>query len=138
MKIAYKSEAPIRFNQCDPAGVMYFSESFVLAHQLIEDFMVVSGIGWASWFSHPKLAFPLVHASCDYRSPLKAGMKCSLHLAIDRLSLSTVTFITQAYMDVCENRNSFVVKTVHTAMDKVENQKAEFTKGIYQQLKIHA
>ena len=135
MKILHQTEKLIHFNQCDPAGVMYFAQSFTLAHQLIEDFILASGIGWSSWFADPILIYPLIHAACDYRLPLQAGTECTLTLSITRLSLSSVVFITQAYADKGQNKPSFEVKTVHVAVSKITKKKDVFPKTIYDKLK---
>ena len=135
MKIAHQKEKFIHFNQCDPAGVMYFAQSFTLAHQLIEDFIFNSAIGWQSWFMDPVLAYPVIHAGCDYRRPLQAGTQCTLTLSIARLSLSSVVFITQACAHSDPNKACFEVKTVHVAASKITKQKSTFPEAIYDKLK---
>ena len=124
MNIIHQVEKTIGFNQCDPAGIMYFAESFTLAHQLIEGFIAASDIGWSSWFAHPVMVFPLVHASCDYWLPLAAGTRCILTLGIGRLSASSITFITRAYAED-KDAACLRVKTVHVAVNKSKLSSAE-------------
>ncbi len=110
----------ICFHQCDPAGYLFFAESFVLAHQAIEKFLSNSRIGRAGWFEHETAAFPLRHAECDYQSPLKAGDLCEMTVRIEKVSSSSVVFEVAA---ACNGRPCFTVRSVHTAMNRSDHTK---------------
>jgi 1,4-dihydroxy-2-naphthoyl-CoA hydrolase len=87
----YNKTQLIHVNQCDPAGILCFSESLVIAHQTIEAFMMKDGPGRQNWFQNSDIAFPLKHAECDYFAPLFVGAKCQIKFSVNRLSPSTVT-----------------------------------------------
>ncbi len=117
----------IHFNQCDPAGILFFGESFIIAHQIIEEFIEAVGIGWNTWFEHDELVFPIRHSNCDYIRPLKTGEHVEFHLSIDTLSLSTVCFSLEAKSS---KGLHFRVKTVHTRTEKKSFSKTEFPLNI--------
>ena len=129
-KLVCEKQRFIHFDQCDSAGIMYFAESFTLAHQLIEDFIASSAIGWSAWFNHETLAFPLRYADCNYRYPLRAGEKCQLKLNITDLSYSSVTFSTKAY-DNNKGVSYFEVTTIHTTLNKNTESKDQFPKDFH-------
>ena len=108
------------FHQCDPAGYLFFAESFVLAHKAIERFLSNTQIGRSGWFEHETVAFPLRHAECDYQSPLRAGDRCDLTVQVVKVSTSSVVFDVTA---VDDGRPCFSVTSVHTAMSRSEHTK---------------
>lgn len=110
----------IFFHQCDPAGYLFFAESFVLAHQSIERFLSNTQIGRSGWFEHETVAFPLRHAECDYQSPLRAGDRCELTVRVVKVSTSSVVFEVTAVND---GRRCFSATSVHTAMSRVDHTK---------------
>jgi acyl-CoA thioesterase FadM len=112
----------ICFHQCDPAGYLFFAESFVLAHQTIEKFLSKTQIGRAGWFEHETVAFPLRHAECDYQSPLRAGDRCELTMRVVKVSTSSVIFEVAAADD---GRRCFSVTSVHTAMSRSDHTKVD-------------
>lgn len=117
----------ICFHQCDPAGYLFFAQSFVLAHQAIEKFLSNSQIGRAGWFQHKTIAFPLRHAECDYQSPLKAGDLCELTVRVGKVSTSSVVFEVAAVND---GRRCFAVTSVHTAMSRADHTKVALPREV--------
>lgn len=121
----------IHFNQCDPAGILFYGESFVIAHQVIEEFIEVIGIGWSTWFENDEFAFPIRHTSCDYMLPIKAGGQVEFRLSIGTLSLSTVCFSVAAKS---AKGIHFQVNNVHTTVGKNTLGKAEIPLNIHKKL----
>lgn len=121
----------IHFNQCDPAGVLFYGESFDIAHQVIEEFLEKVGIGWSSWFENDECIFPIRHADCDYLRPIKKGEQFEFQLHIATLSPSTVCFSVAAKSS---SGIHFQVKTVHTTIGKNFSGKAEFPLHIQEKL----
>lgn len=117
----------ICFDQCDPAGYLFFAESFVLAHRSIEKFLSTTQLGRSGWFDHEAVAFPLRHAECDYQSPLKAGDLCELTVRIGRVSTSSVVFDVTATSD---GRSCFAVTSVHTAMRRSDQTKTTLPREV--------
>jgi YbgC/YbaW family acyl-CoA thioester hydrolase len=130
----YSKTQLIHFNQCDPAGILYFAESLVIAHQTIEAFMMQEGPGWQNWFQHSDIAFPLKHVECDYFAPLFVGAQCQIKLSVSRLSSSTVTFSSVA----CDDKQKFFeVTTVHTAMNKKTFRKDQIPNDFHKLFSAH-
>ena len=119
------------FDQCDPAGILYFAESFAFAHRSIERFIEGSSIGWNNWFNNETTAFPIRHASCDYFRPVFAGTQIEVSVVVTDLSPSTVCFSSTATQS---GEEKFRVASVHTALDKQRLTKSEIPADIFQKL----
>lgn len=63
----------IRFHETDGAGVVYFANGLVLCHEAYEASLEAAGIGLREFFSPTDLAYPITHASIDFRRPLYCG-----------------------------------------------------------------
>ncbi len=82
---------PIRFQHCDPAGIVFYPRYYEMFHQVIED-----------WFadalnkSHPeliknKIGIPLVHAKCDFLNPSHIGDIVTFNLTLKKIGRSSFT-----------------------------------------------
>ncbi len=129
--MALKHTYFVHFDQCDPAGILFFAESFSLAHRSIEHFMETSGIGWKNWFNNESTAFPIRHASCDYFQPVSGGTEIDISIEITDLSKSTVCFSAVAEQSGDEK---YRVQSVHTAIDKTSRTKADIPAEIFLKL----
>ena len=74
----------IRFEDADPAGVVFYPRAIALAHAAVEDLLRRSALGWGAWFASPHYAAPLRRADADFFLPMKLShlliilMDCSL------------------------------------------------------------
>ena len=71
--MSFKKSINIHFDECDPAGIVFFAHHFRLAHQVIEAFVQNQGVSWNEWFASPDYGVPLVHVEADYKAPMLAG-----------------------------------------------------------------
>ncbi len=120
------------FDECDPAGIIFFGNHFKLAHRAIEGFVMNAGIAWKDWFESENFGVPLVHAEADYKSPMRQGHKFLARVRIARLGDSSVEFETifeKANGDTCS-----VVKTVHVFINTSSMKKQSIPKDIREKL----
>ncbi|PSN18338.1 1,4-dihydroxy-2-naphthoyl-CoA hydrolase [filamentous cyanobacterium CCP5] len=71
----------IRFHETDGAGVVYFANVLVLCHEAYEASLAFVGIDLQRFFDGQGLAYPIVHASIDFRRPLRCGQEVLIDLA---------------------------------------------------------
>ncbi|MGI4791012.1 MAG: acyl-CoA thioesterase [Janthinobacterium lividum] len=86
----FTREITPRFNQLDPAGILFFGEIFTLCSGIYEDFIQSLGFEWKQWFDNPSSASPVRHAEADYLRPLEGGQVYEVRVEI--LSLGTSSF----------------------------------------------
>ncbi len=71
----------VRFQETDGAGVVFFANVLSLCHEAYEAALMAGGIDLKGFFNHPEMAVPIVHATVDFRQPLRVGDELAIHLA---------------------------------------------------------
>jgi 4-hydroxybenzoyl-CoA thioesterase len=84
-------EQPIRFADCDPAGIVYFPRYLEMMNHLVEDwFRYGLGMSFADMHSQHKLGVPVVNTKVDFVAAARLGDELHLDLAIARLGHSSL------------------------------------------------
>ena len=118
----YKYQTVIRLHHTDAAGVVYFANLFVLAHECYESFLAQdNSIG--SIIEQGEFIIPIVHAEADYRMPLKLSEKVVIEMAVNETADSSFelgfTFINESSQVAVE------VKTTHTVLQRETGKPVE-------------
>jgi 4-hydroxybenzoyl-CoA thioesterase len=94
---AAKSRAPfiseklIRFHHCDPAGIVFYPQYFILFHELLEDwFNRGLGIDYADFVSKERRGLPTAHIDCDFKVPSKIGDTVQMQLSVKRIGRTSL------------------------------------------------
>jgi len=82
MPYEFKATRRVEFNETDMAGIVHFSNFFRYMETVEHAFW--RSIGYSVIMSHldPPMGLPRVHASCDYKRPLRFEDVVELHLRI--------------------------------------------------------
>lgn len=118
----------IRFEDADPAGVIFYPRAIALAHSVIEEMFRLSPLGWHLWFASPTHAAPLRHAEAEFFHPMRPGEKVTARANVENLGKTSVTFVVEFI-----NTNNAVaarVRTVHVFIDKNSGRPAPLTPEI--------
>ena len=87
----FYSERLVRFSYCDPAGIVFFPQYFIMFNGLVEDwFNQGLGLDYANYITAHRLGFPVVSLSCDFISPSRIGEKITLGLKLERIGKSSL------------------------------------------------
>jgi 4-hydroxybenzoyl-CoA thioesterase len=90
----------IRFHHCDPAGIVFYPQYFVLFHELMEDwFNEGLGVNYGHFISVERLGVPLLRTECEFLAPSKIGDTLSLSLSVVRIGNSSLQFAIKASAD---------------------------------------
>ncbi|MDF5717093.1 MAG: thioesterase family protein [Rhizonema sp. NSF051] len=76
----------VRFQDTDAAGVVYFANVLAICHEAYEASLEASGIHLKDFFTHPSVAFPIVHASVDFFRPMFCGDRLAVKLMPQQFS----------------------------------------------------
>ena len=91
-KAPFVSEKLIRFHHCDPAGIVFYPQYFILFHELLEDwFNRGLGLNYADLISRERRGLPTAHIDCDFRIPSKIGDTVQMQLSVKRVGNSSIT-----------------------------------------------
>ena len=115
----YHYQTTIRLHQTDAAGVVFFSNLFVIAHDAYESFLE-SHLPLNAILSDGVYIIPIVHAEADYLLPLALSEKISVELCLEQTGSSSFDLgyvIKNSKMETVAR-----LKTIHAVQLK-EDQK---------------
>ena len=81
----------VRFSHCDPAGIVFFPQYFVLLNGFIEDwFNDGLGINYTDVILRRRIGLPTVSLQCDFVAPSRMGESIDFGLRVERLGRSSI------------------------------------------------
>src|SRR5258708_16560351 len=88
----FRVDKLIRFHHCDPAGIVFYPQYFVLMHELMEDWCSQGlEIDYAEVVREHGWGLPMVKLECEFLAPNPMGDVLSLELAVKRIGNSSLT-----------------------------------------------
>lgn len=133
MKPIYEGLRQIRFEEVDPAGILFFAKAFHLAHEALEVLLTSSPQGWDYWFNNPEWAVPIRSAQSEYYSPVHAGKTYLTRLSVEQPNDSSLNFQFELFNTDSDNKRSLLqVRTTHVFVDKKTFQRRSIPEPILQ------
>lgn len=87
----FEREQLIRFSHCDPAGIVFFPQYFVLFNGHVEDWFDEGlGLGYAKVVIGQRIGLPTVALNCEFMKPSRMGERVTLGLAARELGRSSI------------------------------------------------
>jgi 4-hydroxybenzoyl-CoA thioesterase len=88
----FRRERRIRFSDCDPAGIVFYPQYFVMLNGLVEDWVDDAlGIGYRRLVIERRVGLPTVRLEADFRVVSQLGDRVELVLAVERLGGRSLT-----------------------------------------------
>lgn len=108
---------PIRFHETDGAGVVYFANGLVLCHEAYEASLEAAGISLRDFFSPGNLAYPIAHASIDFRRPLHCGDRSVIVLTPEQLDESSFAIAYRLHKAEAPDKVVATAQTRHVCIE---------------------
>jgi 4-hydroxybenzoyl-CoA thioesterase len=107
----------IRFHHCDPAGIVFYPQYFVLMNELVEDwFNRGLGVDFARFHTEARRGIPMAHIECDFLEPSRIGETLCFRLWVEKIGDSSLRLAVEARAgDEVRVRATLVV--VHASLD---------------------
>jgi len=97
--MALRISLPIRFGDCDSAGIVYYPRFFHLFHQAMEEFFgAAAGVPYPRLIQEHGLGFPAVRVETDFRRPVRYGDRLAVEVAVVELGASSCVFRFRAFV----------------------------------------
>lgn len=81
----------IRFAHCDPAGIVFFPQYFILFNGLVEDWVSDGlGVSYADLITRRRIGLPIVKLDCEFTAVSRLGDEVTLALEVQRVGRSSV------------------------------------------------
>jgi 4-hydroxybenzoyl-CoA thioesterase len=75
----------VRFSDCDPAGMVFYPQYFVMLNGLVEDwFTQALGVDYAHLLGVRRVGLPLVSLQAEFKAPSRMGETIALQLQLVR------------------------------------------------------
>jgi len=88
----------IRFAHCDPAGIVFYPQYFVMLQNHVEDwFNEGLGIAYAGLVSGRRVGLPTVSLQTDFTAVSRFGDEVVLGLAVERLGGSSLGLVLDVH-----------------------------------------
>ncbi len=89
---AFRRPRQIRFSDCDPAGIVFYPQYFVMFNDLVEQWVDEElGMGYRSLILDRKVGLPTVRVEADFRAVSHMGDAVTLSLSVERLGGRSLT-----------------------------------------------
>ncbi|RDV00387.1 acyl-CoA thioesterase [Trinickia dinghuensis] len=108
----------IRFAECDPAGIVFYPQYFVMFNNLMEAW--IDGLlpgGFAGYIGKHRFGLPTVRLEADFRSISRMGDDVELSLEVIRLGGKSLTLSLSCMGGDGEVRMSVTQVVVSTSLD---------------------
>ena len=124
----------IHLQDTDAAGVVYFSNVLSICHEAYEASLEASNIHLKAFFTHPPVAFPVVHANVDFFRPMCCGDKLEVSLIPHKLGVNKFEVNYEIMVE-----NVLVAKAVtrHVCIDAVSRSKQDLSAEMIQWLETN-
>ncbi len=102
---------PVRFQDVDPAGIVFFANFATYAHEAMEAFFDPIEGGYADLIMRRRVGFPAVKVETEHFAPLRYGDVVEIETSVARLGTKSVQF---RYRFMC--RAERVAEVLHTVV----------------------
>jgi len=90
-KTQIERQRVIRFSDCDPAGIVFYPQYFVMFNGLVEDWFTSElKVNYYDLIGNRKVGLPTIRLEADFKNISKMGEIVNLQLAVARLGRSSI------------------------------------------------
>ena len=88
----------IRFSDCDPAGIVFYPQYFVMLNGLVEDWVSDGlGVGYHALIGERRVGLPTVKLDADFRAVSRMGDQVMLGLSVAQLGSRSITLSLRCF-----------------------------------------
>ncbi|WPG36363.1 thioesterase family protein [Variovorax sp. EBFNA2] len=96
--VAFQRPRLIRFSDCDPAGIVFYPQYFVMLNGLVEDWVSDGlGVGYHALIGERRVGLPTVKLDADFRAVSRMGDRVTLGLSVAQLGSRSITLSLRCF-----------------------------------------
>src|SRR5918912_3710644 len=80
--MAFEHRRRVRFQDTDPAGIVFFANIFVYCHEAFEEMLRDAGLPLEAIIASREQVLRLVHADADFERPLRVGVLVTIRTSV--------------------------------------------------------
>jgi YbgC/YbaW family acyl-CoA thioester hydrolase len=89
--VSFSARFPVRFQDVDAAGVLFFGRIYDYCHHAYEEFWDAAGVDRAHFFAGAEYLVPIAHSQADYRRPIRHGDRIDVRIDVTRVGRASFT-----------------------------------------------
>lgn len=90
------AEKRIRFHHCDPAGIVFYPQYFVLFNEVIEDWFTYGlDTSFVEQITRERVSTPLVKISCEFLAASRVGDAVRMILSVKSIGRTSLTLLIE-------------------------------------------
>ena len=90
--MTFCQERVIHFSDCDPAGIVFYPQYFVMLNAHIEDWFTEGlGVDYYALVAERRIGLPTVRLEVDFVAVSRMGDKVALELEVERVGATSMT-----------------------------------------------
>jgi 4-hydroxybenzoyl-CoA thioesterase len=88
----FRQSVMVHFSHCDPAGMVFFPQYFVMLNNLVENWFTEGlGIHYATLIAERRIGLPTVSLQADFVAPSRMGETLDFTLEVTRMGQKSIT-----------------------------------------------
>ncbi|MBD2809431.1 acyl-CoA thioesterase [Xenorhabdus sp. Vera] len=108
----------IRFSECDPAGIVFYPQYFIMFNNLLEVwFDELTPMGYASYISKYRFGLPTVHVEAEFKAISRMGDEVWLELNVEQIGRKSLKLLQRCVSKSGELRMSAIQTYATTSLD---------------------
>lgn len=116
----FQIKLPVRLHLTDAAGVLFFGNYFILAHDAYESLMESIGFPLDHFVTEASYMPLIVHAEGDYLAPLRTGHMVTVVVHVEKLGVSSYSL--KYDLSASDGTTVAVLRTIHVTVDRTTMQ----------------
>jgi 4-hydroxybenzoyl-CoA thioesterase len=109
----FERDKTLHFQHCDPAGIIFYPQYFVLFHEVLEDWFT-EGLDtpYGDYIRHQRLGVPTVKTAGEFFVQAYLGDRLSIRLQCVRLGGSSLDYVAEAWRgsELCARGSGTIVQ----------------------------
>ena len=98
----YEKPLRIHFSNCDPAGIVFHPQYFVILNELMEDFLEdIAGVGFIE-INRYGVGFPVVSVKTQFTKPSRPSDRLTGKIWIEKIGTSSIRFAFKVHDEEVE------------------------------------
>lgn len=93
---AFRREIIVRFEHCDPAGIMFYPRFFALVNEITEDWFAALGVSFKALHVEQRKGVPTVKLDAEFVRPVRIGDRLAQSLAVAHLGGASCQLLHEA------------------------------------------
>lgn len=94
----FSRELTIRFEHCDPAGIVFYPRFFSLVNEMTEDWFAALGYSFKALHIEARKGVPTVRLDAEFERPARIGDVMAQHLSVAHIGGASCKLLHEAYI----------------------------------------